>query len=361
MHSSYTSYTFYNSSLISILFLIQYQYSFLHFFFPGLCLMTTFFAYWGIQYLAMNRISPLNLEKLSQENLDEYIFTLYSENAPQSRLGYVNKNADLVTITLPESHIDLHIQQSISQLSSTKETTSTTGFVCWSSSVQFSDWILSGNSSSPIKLSKSDTVLELGSGVGGICAATLSGKVGHYVATDQKHVLKLLSSNLANNLDGFESSTMNSDLPTTLKKSSHINATANTETNKHEIRNKTKRNDKYKNSRIDVVEFDWEDLELGLDRLGHTNHDEINIIIACDTIYNEYLITPFINAIKALLTQEHTIALITVQLRDAITMETFVTRLVNDTSLVISVFKRHLLSKDLKNGFEVYHITRRIE
>ncbi|CAK9435639.1 uncharacterized protein LODBEIA_P03660 [Lodderomyces beijingensis] len=270
------------------------------------------------------------LECLTSDNLDEHIFELYSENAPPSNLGFLNKSVDTIAVTLPQSHTQLQINQSISQLS-TRTTTSTTGFICWQVSVYLADWLLSDTC--PIKLKKSYKVLELGAGVGGICASTLASKVGHYIATDQKHILKLLKQNIAANAGNFHSSTITVD--TTSKKipSRKLNAP----------------------TIIDVVEFDWEDIERGKYNLSQVAGEQrVEVVIACDTIYNEYLVEPFTNAMKALLTTPGSIAVVAVQLRDAVTMEHFVSALVSDSRLSVFTFPRHLLSEELQIGFEVY-------
>lgn len=50
------------------------------------------------------------------------------------------------------------------------------------------------------------TILELGSGTAAVCASVLLSKVQHFIATDQKHVLKLLRQNIENNVSSFTNS-----------------------------------------------------------------------------------------------------------------------------------------------------------
>ncbi|KAG5417237.1 RKM5 [Candida metapsilosis] len=265
------------------------------------------------------------LVKLTDDNLDEHIFELYSENAPPNNLGFVNKNSDNVTISIPESNIDLNVRQSISQLSS-KQTTSTTGYICWSTSVHVADWLLSPIC--PFKLSKSQVLLELGSGVGGICASTLSKLVYHYIATDQKHILKLLKENIAANVPSYKSST----LPNSSSKS---------------------------NINIDVIEFDWEDVESGSYNLSIVEKRPVDVLLACDTIYNEFLVGPFINTLQTLL-HKNAYALVAIQLRDAITIERFVTELVHADGLSTYVVPSNLLSDGLKAGYQIYYVVKDI-
>ena len=58
------------------------------------------------------------LLRLTNDDLDEHIFELYSRNAPLSNLGFINKKSDTITVSIPENDIDLVVRQSISQLSS---------------------------------------------------------------------------------------------------------------------------------------------------------------------------------------------------------------------------------------------------
>ncbi|KAI5954092.1 RKM5 [Candida margitis] len=265
----------------------------------------------------------LQLATLNRDNLDEHVFLLYSENAPLNNLGFVDKASDHVTISLPESNIDLTVRQSISQLSS-KQTTSTTGYICWNTSIHVADWLLSPLC--PFKLSKSHVVLELGSGVGGVCASALSKLAGHYIATDQRHILKLLRENIMANVANYKSTTLPRSSPNS-------------------------------NITLDVIEFDWEDVDNGYFNVSKLETQPIDVIIACDTIYNEYLVGPFINTLKTLLHSD-AYALIAIQLRDAVTIEQFVIDLVHADGLCTSVVPSNLLNEGLKSGYQVYYVTK---
>jgi hypothetical protein len=104
--------------------------------------------------------------------------------------------------------------------------------------------------------------LELGAGVSGIVALALGSYVAKYTATDQDYVLKLLRQNIAENLGTV--------LPTKRKttKSSKKQAQPTKEDN-----------------RITATELDWE--------TSDTSHlSPVDMVIACDCIYNEALIEP---------------------------------------------------------------------
>ncbi|KAI5949979.1 RKM5 [Candida theae] len=263
------------------------------------------------------------LIELTDDNLDEHIFELYSESSPPDNLGFVNKRSDEIAITIPDCNIDLTVRQSISQLSS-KHTNSTTGYICWNTSVHMVDWLFSPTC--PFKLFKSQVLLELGTGVGGICASTLSKQVGHYIATDQKHILKLLKENIITNVSSFQSSTLPS----------------------------SSENSKVK---IDVIEFDWEETEVGCFNLAMLETRQVDVVLACDTIYNEYLVGPFINALQSLLHGD-SCALVAIQLRDSITMERFVSELVHADGLRTYVVPLTLLNEGLRRGFHIYYVSK---
>ena len=48
------------------------------------------------------------------------IFELYSERQLQNNLGYVDRTANKITVTLPKNKIDLNITQSLTQLANQK-------------------------------------------------------------------------------------------------------------------------------------------------------------------------------------------------------------------------------------------------
>ncbi|EGW33399.1 uncharacterized protein SPAPADRAFT_71250 [Spathaspora passalidarum NRRL Y-27907] len=273
-------------------------------------------------------------DEIDRNDIDDHIFELYSEGAPPSNLGYVDRSSNTIEISLPQTGIDLKIKQSLTELSSTKKTSSTTGFLCWWSSVFLVDWLSTSNVTK--LLSKSSTVIELGAGVGGICASVLAGKVKRYTATDQKHILKLLKENIESNITTpYVSSTL-------------TNGSSS----------KSKKDKKDTLPIVDVLEFDWEELEQGMHNYHEltSNSGPPDIILACDTIYNEYLIPHFVNTMKMLLGAE-SIAIVALQLRDSITIESFIRYVIIDAGLRMSTVSSHMLSGQLRSGYGVYIIT----
>ena len=118
-------------------------------------------------------------------------------------------------------------------------------------------------------LSASSTVVELGTGVSGVVALSLGPKVSHYIATDQDYVLKLLRQNIAENA------------PVQSQSSSR----------KDKSRSKTKADSaKDKTSNIAVLPLDWETSQAS----SILPANGVDMIVACDCIYNEALIDPFV-------------------------------------------------------------------
>jgi hypothetical protein len=131
-------------------------------------------------------------------------------------------------------------------------------------------------------LSSATVALELGAGVSGIVASTLGPLVKKYIATDQDYVIRILKQNIFENLP----------TPTTRR------------TTKRKTTSRDKRS-QYPGDRptpcIETLELDWEDdcvtsLPNLLDQ-GQTfpegASNGVDLVIACDCIYNDMLIEPF--------------------------------------------------------------------
>lgn len=144
----------------------------------------------------------------------------------------------------------------------------------WQVTQRFCDWITS--STNPLfrtgLLSQFSSLIELGCGISGLPALVLAPKVARYLATDQEYVLKSFRENVAQNQES-------------------ASRPAKSKTTK-QMRNPpiSKTND------IDVVALDWELDDISdLSRLLGTDVSEPDFLIACDCIFNQPLITPFID------------------------------------------------------------------
>ena len=138
--------------------------------------------------------------------------------------------------------------------------------VVWKVTPRFAEWISSPKNFlfTSSLLSPTSTILELGAGVSGIVALSLGPKVSRYTATDQDYVLKLLRQNILENLDIVVPQQKQKQ---SVKKGSKTQAQTPSD------------------KRITATELDWE--------TSDTSHlAPVDLVIACDCIYNEALIEP---------------------------------------------------------------------
>jgi len=125
-------------------------------------------------------------------------------------------------------------------------------------------------------LSEESTVLELGCGISGVVAMGLAPRVGRYVATDQEYVFKCLRRNLEGNAVTRKVTSMVKYGKK--QKRGVVDASA---------------------MNVELLALDWEtsslegmDGLLGLDSAG--GGQGLDLVLACDCIYNEALIEPFV-------------------------------------------------------------------
>jgi hypothetical protein len=132
--------------------------------------------------------------------------------------------------------------------------------VVWKVTPLFASWLSSSTNilATSSLLTPSSTILELGAGVSGIVALALGPTVSKYTATDQSYVLKLLRQNIADNL------------ATVFPKPKKTGRGKSVEIGK---------------GRIETVELDWETSDV-------SQLQDVDIVVACDCIYNEALIEP---------------------------------------------------------------------
>lgn len=209
---------------------------------------------------------------------EEESFLLFSQKLPSQDLGFVDAKATNLEITV--SGRDLNIRQSPTLLSSNREG-GTTGAVVWKITPLFAQWITS-NSNILFRLSvldESSIALELGSGISGVVAIALARRIGRYIATDQEYVFKLLKANIEDN--------------------SPKGTGSGSSIAKHHGKAQVKNGSARVRSKIEVLGLDWESsLASNLPAMMGTDSAEvfqpIDAVIACDCIYNESLIDPFV-------------------------------------------------------------------
>ena len=199
-------------------------------------------------------------------------FLLFSQSIPSRNLGFIDPTAG--TLEIEVAGLDITFHQSPTILSSNRSK-GTTGAVVWKVSPLFAAWIAApGNLLfNQSVLSEDSIVLELGCGIAGIVALALSPKICTYIATDQDYLMKFLKQNI-------EENTVRPMAPGPRRngKKNRVWDDRSSSTS-HDIR---------------VVALDWEVDSLSTlpDLVGGSR--SIDAVIACDCIYNEALIDPFV-------------------------------------------------------------------
>jgi hypothetical protein len=149
--------------------------------------------------------------------------------------------------------------------------------VVWKVTPLFAEWIASPNFLFDAGyLTSGSITIELGAGVSGIVALSLGPQIARYIATDQDYSMKLLKLNLSTNLHITAKKTPKKS------KSRHKQPTADREPS------------------IEALELDWEldsvsSLPSHLGQGADNGQDGVDLIIACDCIYNDALIEPLNN------------------------------------------------------------------
>ncbi|KAL2856552.1 hypothetical protein BJY01DRAFT_202982 [Aspergillus pseudoustus] len=235
------------------------------------------------------------------EDADEESFLLFSQDIPSSNLGFVDSKATTVDITIHGQDYTIH--QSPTLLSSSRAG-GTTGAVLWKITPLFAEW-LSNTSANPLwtssHLTRNSAVVELGCGISGLTALTLAPLIGHYLATDQEYVARLMRQNLESNPPQQSQ-----------KSSSAIKGKGRKQQQQQQQKGKAKDSSSRPatlHPNITFTSLDWEldnparlrqeiptlDSEHGETSNSDSDPDTgFDLLISCDCIYNESLITPFV-------------------------------------------------------------------
>ncbi|KAL1302036.1 hypothetical protein AAFC00_002484 [Neodothiora populina] len=204
------------------------------------------------------------------EDASEETFLLFSQETPSSQnLGIIDDRAPLLALTIGKR--DLTIRQAPTVLNSTREG-GTTGAVVWKVTPRFATWLASPDNLlfRTSVLSQNSTVLEIGAGIAGVVPALLAPLIKHYIATDQSYALKLLRENIV--------------------------ANSITQVGSNRAQQKTPRRVKVEAARnVDVLPLDWETDDVqSLLRSNDASRKGVDLVVACDCIYNYALIKPFV-------------------------------------------------------------------
>ncbi|GAV55275.1 hypothetical protein ZYGR_0AS05990 [Zygosaccharomyces rouxii] len=307
------------------------------------------------------RLRPLDLDNIHEHIFDRYTLLESLANGLSQDLG-IHQRDEVVQLDIEppiptkakgkrKAPKDLQpynftIRQSITGLNSSSNDNSTTGYVLWSTTPTFAQWLLYDANASPLREEDTDTniptifsglkstaVVELGSGIAGILPIVLGDHVDHYVCTDQKGILNKLKYNIEENLLQFNRRRCVSEFL-------HLELPSNEDQQR-------------KSTRLEVMELDWEKFN-GTN--PHTPLTRISqecstvFIVAMDVVYNDFLIGPFLKTLSQLrnyyLNQGLTTrCLIGIHLRAQDIVETFLEKAILDYDLPVCSVEDPFLEK----------------
>lgn len=245
-------------------------------------------------------------DRIDLDNVEEHVFDLFvNRSVLESDLGIV-KRSDNIVVTVDDR--DYEIKQSISMLNTSS---SSTGAVAWKVSPLFAEWMVNGPLKGWIEPNQT-TIVELGCGSAGLLASVLGPKCQRFIATDQKHILKLCRQNVQDNAP--------------------LGCTS-----------------------IEIKEYDWEYAKQMVADLNISGSS--GLIIACDTIYNDYLIPYFVEALKLVAEQmDHPKILIAQQLRSEEVLEQVLTQLLSSGFTMFNI-PESMLDSGLQKGYVIHFLT----
>ncbi|KAK5723870.1 Ribosomal protein lysine methyltransferase [Elasticomyces elasticus] len=197
----------------------------------------------------------------------EETFDLFTNAAPLPSLGMVDPDATSIELTIAGR--DFTVTQSPGLLQS-KQKLGTTGAAVWQTSVKVAEWLVAPKNVffQADVLGANSMILELGSGTSGIIASTLAPLVTRVVATDQQHLLKNLRANLDANA-------------TPSAKSGGRKAGKAVPASSHPVT---------------TLPLDWEEDDIPKHLDSHGLGSGVDLVLACDCVYNYALIEPFVQA-----------------------------------------------------------------
>ncbi|KAK0620297.1 hypothetical protein B0T14DRAFT_431553 [Immersiella caudata] len=246
---------------------------------------------------------------------DEETYDLFAQNLPSHSLGFIDPKAQALELSIAGR--DLTIHQSPGVLASNRAG-GTTGAVIWKITPLFAEWISSDQN--PIfthgLLSAPSHAIELGCGISTLVGLLLAPRIASVVLTDQAYVAKLVEKNIAENQ------------PSPVTKKGRPSASSKSKAHAPGSHQKSE-------DRIHFTPLDWEtDTPTSALTLSDSARS-FDAVVACDCIYNEALIGPFVSAcadvcrlrgVEADPVLEPTVCVIAQQLRDPEIFEAWLIR-----------------------------------
>ncbi|KAI8381810.1 Ribosomal N-lysine methyltransferase 5 [Nakaseomyces glabratus] len=350
---------------------------------------------------------PFSLVRIDEDDVLEYVFERYTAinsdaDSIRQDLGIQDSKSTTLNIEIapPKSLINdtnitkkgkkkkgnksssdydfysFEIKQNVTSLHSTRDNdNSTTGYVLWSLTPVFCEWLLYNEQASPLHraqmvdicslekkiihdiefpslLNEDTTVIELGSGISSVLPILCSNFVGTYICTDQRGILNGLKQNIANNLDLVNKRTIVSE---TLDIPNIQEQPTNSDDETIPIKPTTQ---------LEVAILDWETFPKSI-KSGSSNilTDFVKpqgtiFLLALDVIYNEYLINPFLHTLHSIMSyyknQREIVALVGIHLRSDDIVQEFLEKVTTEFP-----FKLHVVDDPQwsHSRYDIYYIT----
>ncbi|KAL2390708.1 hypothetical protein RJ035_000954 [Blastomyces gilchristii] len=247
------------------------------------------------------------------EDVEEEAFSLFSQEIPSQNLGFIDSRASTISLTIHGR--DFQIRQSPTILSSTRSG-GTTGAVLWKITLFVAEWLSSKQNTlwTSSILNQDSTVVELGCGISGVIALTLAPSISHYIATDQEYVHKLLKENLeANTIANANATAPRRNDQHRQSRRGPRKPPSTRSSNQHSPSPSRHRPDTTSTGNVTFTALDWElDSPCTLkqvikpsstqssEKTKEEESDEVekdpgfDLLLACDCIYNDALIDPFV-------------------------------------------------------------------
>lgn len=253
------------------------------------------------------------------------VFLLFSDHIPSHSLGFVDATALSVDVDVDRDTFT--VRQSPGLLTSQRGA-GTTGAVLWKVTPLVATWLSdpSGFLWKTGILHRQANVVELGCGISGLLGMSLAPLVSQVLLTDQSYVMRRLRENIL----------LNQDIVT---------------------RRARRQNDstmqRPPSEKLQVMQLDWEADSAANIRNALGPDKAVDLLVACDCIYNDFLIEPFVETCRDICVlvrsqDRNVVVLIAQQLRSEAVLEAWLQM----TLRVFHVWRLpdHLLSEALQPG-----------
>lgn len=250
-------------------------------------------------------------------------FLLFAREISVQNIGFIDSKATSLDIDVGKRTYT--IQQSPGLLQSERDA-GTTGAVLWKVTPLVATWLLSSdNFLWELGWLRSDSkIIELGCGISGLIALTLAPvlRSGFYALTDQAYVMKILRQNIQTN--------QTRPFPGRLPRPQ---------------------------LQIQTTTLDWEtDAVSNVTRLLGKG-EEVDLVVACDCIYNDFLIKPFVSTCASLCARRsngprRTGILVAQQLRSEDVLQTWLNEML--TSFLVFRLPASLLPEELTGEYVIH-------